>query len=381
MKRFLTSPVFRHFGKLVILLGLIGLGIDSCIEPFSPPEVSDSGDYLVVDGFLNVSGDTSIVKLGRTQNINNDSVPYKESGAIVTVEAENGQQYLFSETETGVYALPPEAFDLSSKYRIHIRKSSGSQYVSDYVTVSNTPPIDSISYRFDRGRDAMIVYANTHDATGATRFYRWKYEETYQYRAAHYSSIVRNADRSDFLARNEDINLCWKTQESGDIKLGSTIKLSQDIVKELPVNVIDASSNKLYFGYSILVKQYGLSREAFEYWTQLAKTTQGTGSLFDPLPNQVTGNIKNEANNKELIFGYFSAAVEQRQRIFIRDRYGRYPTCQAPDSITRKDALESEAFLLGFYTTPTKSGILASSEYCGDCRVQGGTIKKPSFWK
>jgi hypothetical protein len=129
------------------------------------------------------------------------------------------------------------------------------------------------------------------------------------------------------IARKEDVHTCWQTLESKDIKLGSTIKLSADIIKEVPVNVIDIATNKLYFGYSILVKQYALSREAFEYWTDLAKTTQGTGSLFDPQPSQVTGNIRNKANNKELVFGYFSAAVEQKQRIFIKAQLGAYPRC------------------------------------------------------
>jgi hypothetical protein len=159
------------------------------------------------------------------------------------------------------------------------------------------------------------------------------------------------------------------------------VKLSQNVIKDLPVNVIDIASNKIFFGYSILVKQYGLSREAFEYWTALAKTTQGTGSLFDPLPSQVTGNVKNSRDNKELVFGYFSAAVEQKQRIFIRTRLGKYPTCMPPDTLTLKEALETEAFLLSSFINEGKSGILASSEFCGDCRVQGGITKKPSFWE
>ena len=46
---------FSFFALLLVL--------DSCIEPFSPPEVNSPDTYLVVDGFLNVGQDTSKIEL------------------------------------------------------------------------------------------------------------------------------------------------------------------------------------------------------------------------------------------------------------------------------------------------------------------------------
>ncbi|GGM75915.1 hypothetical protein GCM10010967_04360 [Dyadobacter beijingensis] len=362
-----------------ILLG-IGLVVNSCIEPFSPPEVSNPDTYLVVDGFLNVNGDTSTILLSHTQATNDNKTVEKESGASITVDAENGESYAFRDMGNGSYKLPPAAFDQNKKYRLRIKRLSGSEYESDYVIVSKTPPIDSITYRVDEGRNAMMIYVNTHDATNATRFYKWNFEETYEYRMAYYSSLTRDIPNRTIVPRNENINVCWRTLQSKDIKLGSTIKLSQDIIRDLPINIVDIGTNKLYFGYTILLKQYGLSREAFEYWTDLAKTTQGTGSLFDPQPSQVTGNIHSKSDAKELVFGYFSAAQEQKKRIFIRERLGAYPRCSAPDTLTFKDALEGAAVLLYYYDGLPKSGYLGTSESCADCRSQGGTTKKPAFW-
>jgi hypothetical protein len=369
-------------GRVYFLMLVSCLAIYSCIEPFSPPEVNNVETYLVVDGFLNIGGDTSTIALSHTQNTNDNSAPLTETGANVSVEAENGEQYQFTETGGGVYVLPPAVLNVDTKYRLNIRRSSGSQYLSDYVTVSKTPPIDSVTHRYDPGRNAMIVYVNSHDAANATRFYRWKFVETYEYRSAYYSALDRDFVNKMIIPRKENINLCWRTLESKDIKLGSTIKLSADIIKDVPVNVISVISNKLYFKYSVLVKQYALSREEFEYWTDLAKTTQGTGSLFDPQPSQVTGNIKNIADNKELVFGYFSAAVEQSQRIFIDAKLGSYPRCDPPDTLKVNEAYDSGAILLNTYRDQAgKESILGSSEYCSDCRVQGGTTTQPSFWK
>ncbi|MEO6284838.1 MAG: DUF4249 domain-containing protein [Dyadobacter sp.] len=369
-------------GRLYFLLIVSILVINGCIEPFSPPEVNNVETYLVVDGFLNVGGDSSSIMLRHTQNTNDGKQPVVETGATIWAEAEKGEKYQFTETAMGVYKLPKLSFNTEVKYRLNIKRKGGGEYQSDYVVVSKTPPIDSLTYKVDTRRNAMLIYVNAHDQTNSTRFYRWKFEETYEYRAAYYSGLDRDRENKIVIARKEDVNLCWRTLESKDIKLGSTIKLNADIIQDLPVNIVDIASNKLYFGYSILVKQYALSREAFEYWTDLAKTTQGTGSLFDPQPSQVTGNIKNKANNKELVFGYFSAAVEQKQRIFIREQLGASPRCIAPDTIEPADAYKSEAILLNtFRDAKGRELVLGSSEICADCRVQGGTTTRPSFWE
>ncbi|MCF2495167.1 DUF4249 domain-containing protein [Dyadobacter sp. CY22] len=371
-----------HWGyQSAVFLASI-LVIYGCIEPFSPPEVTNTESFLVVDGFLNVGSDTSRIALRNTQNTNDDTRPVVEGGARISVDAESGEKYEFEEKGQGVYLLPPVNFNMTTKYRLHIRRSNGREYLSDYVVVTQTPPIDSLTYKLDLRRNAMIIYVNTHDPANNTRFYRWKFEETFEYKSAYFSGLVRDTEAGEIIPRRDDISTCWNTLESRDIKLGSTIKLNQDIIKDLPINIIDISTNKLFIKYSILVRQYALSREAFEYWTDLSKTTQGTGSLFDPQPSQVTGNIKNTGDPKELVFGYFSAVTEQKQRIFMTPALGRSPMCLAPDTLTPDDAYKSYGVLLNSYIDAGGSTfILSSSEDCADCRAQGGTTTRPSFWK
>lgn len=357
------------------------LYLNSCIELFSPPEINSTERFLVVDGFVNASNDTSRITLSHTINTNDPGNFSVESGANLTFESEKGEVFAFTEESTGTYMLPPVYISDTDKYRLHIRRSSGEEYLSEFVKVNATPPIDSIGYNYDAGRDAMVIKVNAHDNTGSTRFYRWKFEETYQYRAAYQSSLVYNPETKNIDFRTENINLCWGTKKSTSIILGSTIKLTSDIIKDLPIHVVPVNTNKLYIKYSILVKQYGLSQEEFEYWTSLSKSTQGTGSLFDPQPSQVTGNIKNVANAKELIFGYFTVSKEETKRIFMTPRLGRYPTCDPPDSVLVSDYLKSPFGYLMHYHGQRADTLIMSSYGCVDCRAQGGTIVEPSFWE
>lgn len=371
----------RNLLILTFFLFMLVFALDSCIEPFSPPEINSTERYLVVDGFLNASNDTSRIVLTHTQNTNAELGFTSEYGAQLSVESESGIVHSFTEEIPGSYMLPPIVILESDKYRLRIRRNNGQEYLSEFVKVSATPPIDSLNYRYDAGRDGMVIQVNTHDKTEKTRFYRWKWEETYQYRAAYYSSLVYNPETKKIDYRTEDINLCWGSKKSTSIILGSTIKLTSDIIKDLPVNVVPVNTNKLYIKYSILVKQYGLSQEEFEYWTSLAKSTQGTGSLFDPQPSQVTGNIKNVANVKELVFGYFGVAKEEKKRIFMTPGLGRYPTCSPPDTMRLHDYLLNPYGYLMHYHGRQSDTLIMSSYGCIDCRAQGGTTLKPSFWE
>jgi hypothetical protein len=359
--------------------------LDSCIEPFSPPEVNTDENYLVVDGFFNVGGtDTSRIELRRTQNINQTAQPIIETGASMTVEEEAGELHTFTESGPGVYLLPPRPYNMAGKYRIRIKTQGGKEYLSEYVIVSRTPAIDSITNKLDVVQNAMVFYVNTHDAANRTQFYRWKFEETWEYDATYFSAL--EVVDNQVVLREENINKCWGNKKSGSILLGSTVRLSDDIIKNLPLNRVPVSTNKLYIKYSLLVKQYGLSREAFEYWTDLAKTTQGTGSLFDPQPSQVTGNIMNTADPKDLVFGYFSASTEETKRLTITPKLGIFPRCTEPDTIPLRCgrpeepcALNTPNLLLSYWGIRADSVLIASPS-CTDCRLSGGSNKRPSFW-
>ena len=377
----------RHLLFIAKFIGLAAV-VYGCIQPFSPPEVNSVETYLVVDGFLNFGDDTTKITLGRTQNTNATASPIIETGAILSVEGESGEKYPFTEQGKGVYYLPNKITNQSIKYRLLIKTRNGSSYESDYVQISKTPPIDSVGYKIDNNKNAVDFYVNAHDDQNNTHFYRWKFEETWRYVTAYYSflEVVGTGDNKQVVNRTENINECYRTLNSGSILLGSTIKLSQDVIKEVPINQVQISSNKLLLTYSILVRQYGLSREAFEYWTALAKTTQGTGSLFDPLPSQVTGNIKNTSNPKELVFGYFSAVVEQKKRVFVNLRLGRYQQCTVDTipvaCLPRREtdcALETAGLLIS-YADPFQATVTVADGSCVDCRLQGGTTKKPAFW-
>lgn len=371
--------------KIYSLIAAIVVGfllVQSCIVPFAPPEVASADKFLVVDGFLNTGGkDSSRIQLGYTQVVSNKNTFLTELKATVTVEGNKGSLFTFTEIGKGLYRLAPRTFNENELFRVRVKTVGKKEYVSDYEAVKLTPPIESVTAQVAEDKSGVYFYVNSQDPLNKTGYYRWRYEETWQYHTPFYSILeVKNKAIID---RQVPINICWKTEKPATILLASTTKLSKDVVRDFPIVFVPANSGKLLDKYSILVKQIGLTQAGFEYWSALSKTTETTGSLFDPQPSQVTGNIKCITNPQELVFGFFSAVTPQEKRIFVAPYLGVSRTCMNGDTLSAADAIKSMDLIISDYLPEgarTPLYLMASPD-CLDCRLQGGTIVRPSFWQ
>lgn len=362
------------------------LAVSSCIDPFKPADSSLSNRYLVVSGFLNTSGDTTFITLSRTQPVNDVTPPMVESGARVQVGGDQGTTLPLVEIQAGTYILPPRKYVGNENFRIQITTYDGKTYVSDYVPARQSPAIDSITWQADRPNDVMRFLVHTHDPSNSTRFYRWKVEETYQYQSAYYSGV--EVVNKEIVPRAVDVYSCWRTDRPTNILIGTSAKLSQDRIQSYPLLMIHSSSNKLLVKYSLLVKQYALTQAAYEYWDMLAKTSETTGGLFDPLPSLVTGNIRCESHPEELAFGFFSAGTEQTLRLTVRPIDfngwfpGTYPRCLVePDTLSPQETIltsDNGRKIIGSLDMPTRYLLVPSN--CADCRSLGGSLNKPSWF-
>lgn len=362
----------KSIKSLVLFLQLSLVG---CIEPFNPPEIEQAASYLVMEGFLNIANQESTIKLSRTVSLSADTL-VPETGAIVAVERERGGHYRFIEKGAGIYTYPPEFISESFQLRLMIQTKDGKMYYSDYVTPKTSPEIDSITYEVVQREEAAVqLNVNSSDPTGKTRFYRWELEETWEYTSAFETSYFLLG--GELVSKNEEVYRCWKSNSPRNIMIGTTVKLNEDILRNNGIATLPISSNRFLVRYSALVKQYALSQEEYAYWTALAKTTENTGSIFDPLPSLVTGNMHCETDSKELIFGFFSAGAPKEKRVFLTPALGQYPFCYTY-FLTSLEAKDRGYDIVGRGLDSLTYAAVPRS--CVDCQLQGGTTTRPTFW-
>jgi hypothetical protein len=70
-------------------------------------------------------------------------------------------------------------------------------------------------------------------------------------------------------------------------------------------------------GWILIIEQLGTSTGSFEYHEKLNSQFAADGSLFDPIQNQVVGNILCKSNPSNIVFGYFDLNSYQQYRYYF----------------------------------------------------------------
>jgi hypothetical protein len=372
-------------GLLLIVLLFAG-----CKKAFTPPgALKDTNNYLVIDGTINSGNDSTFIKLSRTKKFSIPIVIDKETGAQVTVESDANNSYPLTEISPGTYSAAPLNLNNSHKYRLRIKTANSEEYLSDFVVVKNSPPIDSVG--FAAKPNGVQIYANTHDATNNTHYYRWEYTEAWKFHSTYESFFDGSAPRTNY------VYYCYAKDTSSYIVLASTTQLSSDVVYQTPITAIAPSSEKIQIRYSIEVKQYALTIDAYNFWNNLHKNSETNGSIFDAQPSDNQTNYHCVTNPGKFVAGYLSAGGTATKRIFInRDQLlpaynpGYAHACSietlyyASGYNILSDTLNYTA-LDGQYYSPfppfnAPSSVTYTTRDCADCTSRGVT-KVPYFWK
>lgn len=386
-----------------LMIGLLSIAIMGCKQPYIPPPTVSLAHYLVVDGVINTANDSTIIKLSRTVDISGKTTLNPENGALLTVESDQNVSYPLPATGNGQYASPSLNISNNAKYRLRIVTADGEQYLSDFAAPKANPQIDSVG--FTTGNGGMQVYVNTHDPQNNTRYYRWDYQETWKFHSKYSSDYlnIESANHKALLARpvGQGIYQCYANHFTNTIVLGSSAKLQQDIIYQEPVTLVPPTSEKIETEYSILVRQYALSGDEFNFWQNLKKNTEQLGSIFDAQPSSLKGNIHNVNKPNEPVIGYIGVTNVQQKRVFILNQ--QLPREWTP--VYPYDCQEDSAFYCGGRTCQNQVvdfivnttgdlathsilnpysgqviGYLYTSTECADCTIRG-TTKQPDFWR
>jgi hypothetical protein len=385
--------------RYILILLLLGGIYTTCKKPYNPKIVDAPNNYLVVEGVINNGSDSTIVRLSKTVNISGNVSTSGIDNCTVSVEAEGGAAYSLTPQGNGAYVIPQLSLDVSKRYRLHIITNDSKEYASDYVEVKKTQPIDSVGFYIKN--DNVQIYVNTHDAANNTRYYRWSYDETWRFHSKYQSAYMVDpvAKAVVFRPPSESNYYCFAVDRSSTIVIGSSAKLSQDVIYQQPVTTIASTSEKVEMRYSIFLKQYALTKEAYQFWENMKKNTEQLGSIFDAQPSQLTGNIHNVKDPAEPVIGYISVTNIQSKRVFIdnldlpNNWRTTYPyDCGPPDTALFSNPKTQQNDVLNMIingsgipiTDISKErnivGFTYSSIECTDCRIRG-RVQTPSYWK
>jgi hypothetical protein len=373
----------NHIRQILFLSILLLLS--SCITQFIPQTTEDR-DILVVEGLITDKPEANIIKLSRPNHLGLTTAPIPISDCIVTVSDDSGQSFTFSEKKPGTYASDPAKFQgvIGRLYTLHITAKLGTSqnYESFPMELKPVPPIDSVYYEkvvfsestgASGGQEGCQILLDTHDPLNKCKFYRWEYSETWEF---HLPYTVPNS-------------VCWVSNNSDVINIKNTSVIGEDRISRYPLNLVTNQTDRLRVKYSLLVNQYSLTEDEYNYWEKLQNISEQVGGLYDIIPSAIPSNIYCVDDPNQKVLGYFSVSAKSSVRIFIKDRFAGVHTdytdrtCIA-DTVIGNNPIQylnsSVWVIINNPLPPPGYRVTTRVKACYDCTVRGTKVM-PDFWQ
>ncbi|GHA40939.1 hypothetical protein GCM10007103_22870 [Salinimicrobium marinum] len=295
--------------------------INSCVEPYEF-ETETFEDMLVVEALITDEVKRQEIILSRTYRLE-EEVPAAERNASVSITDDTGNEFTFFETVTpGVYAsnmifgLQP-----NRSYQLHIQTQDGRSYESDTAAFLPGAEIDELyaERTFLNGEDGVALMVDSESSSAASNFALYEYEETYKIVSPYTvrNTIEFEGNNWSIVPNTRNETVCYNTIPSNEIILSNTSSLSENNLKSFVVRFLTKDNPVLAHRYSILVKQYSLTPEAYSYYSTLKKISGSESVLSDNQPGFVNGNIYSQENEDDKVIGFFTLSATSTERIYF----------------------------------------------------------------
>ena len=389
----------NRFVKHLILLFCLTTIALSCVDEYTIPEETaiEYETEIVIEGRI-LAGEESVIHLSYTTPINSEEETTDILNAQVYVIGQNGYRSEAAEfdIEDDCYVIDTRTLENNTIYAVEVTVD-GDTYQSDFQPLLTSPEIDEVTWR--ENESSVSIYVTTLAEQTDSRHFMWSFEEDWEihaevdmrgnydlipiYKKEHYPDLTKT--RNPYL-------YCWMHDVSRHILLHSSANLSENQVKNVKLHEIGIEDIRISYIYSILVKQWSLSDDAYRYFSTMKQYTEIDDGLFAPILSDFQGNIRCISNPDKRAHGYVLASNVTTKRIFIYE-----------EDFKHMRSLYSEPFCLAKYDKDQPWGLDPVEEWlspwvimrnirtqldevlytwsCVDCRhTVGATKKRPDFW-
>ena len=350
-----------------------------CIEEYTPTGIEEVSDLLVIEG--TITDNESIFILSRSVGLSDTLVAGQNAvnNAHVYVEKDNGELLSGALTANGTYTVPTGILDKEAKYRFYA-VVDGEEYRSEFLSPLFTPDIDELELIKKDSGEPVYVCVSTHDPADQSRYYLWSFRETWEVKAELFANYGLLDGVFDYFSLTTPRNTyyCWGRNNSKTMLLGSSEKLSENLIYQKRLVEMNCSDNRISVLYYIKVKQIQIRKEAYDYYFNIQKNVDESGSIFAPVPSEMKGNIRAVSNPDLPVIGYIDVSTTTEKELF-HDGIGFYESPKKFCGFQITSDPEYAYPVYGYYQVSMMSVDYAPFK-CVDCRLNGGTKDRPDFW-
>ena len=389
--------------KLWFLLGILSV-LSSCVEEYTLPTTTSYVEpEIVIQGRI-LTGGKSVVYLTNTTPFNSNEEAPDILNAQVHIIGQNGFRSEAAEfvIEEDCYVIDTQALENNTHYAVEVTVD-GETYQSEFQPILIAPEISEVTWQ--ENESSVSIYVSTKAGKDDPRHFMWTFEEDWEF---HADIDMRGNDTikpcyvekhyPDLTETRNPYYYGWIHDVSKKIFLQSTSNLSENLTGNVKIHEIGIEDIRISYIYSILVKQWSLTDEAYSYYNTLKRYTEESGGLFTPVLSDYQGNIRCLSNPTKRVHGWVLASSVTTKRIFIyeenfehlRSQYSNL-LCIAKHRTAHKD--EFNAIVTPY--PPLSPWVIMAVDanwqndpnailynwHCVDCRyTTGATKKRPDFW-
>jgi uncharacterized protein DUF4249 len=324
MSKYLPTPFVKSRIFFYLFL-FIGVGCETPVDLNFP--TADA--KLVVDGFITNVEKEHLVRLSYSSGFNEAgiNVPDRIDNAFVQIIDNTGNRIQLIYRELGDYYTPLFKAEPGRSYKIEVQVD-GASYESNFQQLPEYTESTKIRYEPSqrqvlsstklniKNQRGIGIYVEIDKVNDQQVYYQWLQENWHVFVAP------EAIEGSDFPNRVCYVRDFYRPQT--DLYTSLPNGTSNNI--ELELDFIEPT-NYQYHDYAVKVYQLIMNQDAYNYWNAIKVAYEGTGSLFDPAPYPIKGNIESEDDKGAL--GFFGAHNESSAAIF-------YNNCELPLNYRRQ---------------------------------------------
>lgn len=301
---------------LRIFTGLLGLlMVLGCIREISFEAPEADSDALVVSGsFTNLSG-PHVLRLLHPGDFETREFSAVVGAQVHLVDETEGRSYPFAER-----FVPAHRYQLDSVsgipghiYHLEIRLNTGQAYRSSSDRMPEPIPADSLLFddrwvqlpnaegRLVQTPEAFLrIYSHLPAQIPADVCLRWDSDLTFLFQELQLPGPFAPAARQCFINSTNSSQQLLEILDPGDYQGGAAISAE---IGRVRINHIFESR------VAFVGRQRVISREAYEYWTKVKSVVEPQGTIFDPPPARIAGNVWQTQNPGQRALGLFEIAA------------------------------------------------------------------------
>jgi len=323
----------RIFGLLVIVMS-------SCIDVFNfTAELEERA--LVVEGFITTQPGIHQIRLSKADKFGPDYIGLNrpETLATVLIKDDLGRVTKLEEgNDRGIYSTE-EGFsaEVGRSYNLEIILFDGKRYISKPEKVFQVPEIDSLTYHdvkrasTDRLNEeyGVQVMAHFQDPAEESNYYYWKMLESTFVLVTEPHLTRREAPGLNLPFGIDDSGACCHRCFHTDIPKPTNIITTDDVdfngnYQRRMIAYLEDNGLRFKETYRLDLQHLSVSPETHRFLKLVDQQLRLTGSVFDPPPANIRGNMISLNDAAEEVLGHFFVSDERRLRIYIHKRNLEY---------------------------------------------------------